>query len=175
MLTRNPRLPAEARAALAPLESLPPEAIPDTAVSAAVALAVLSNAIAFKTVRADSLLRIQNEAAILMQLAAHFAGTFQNGLCICTKLVGAFRKSVRCSIQKLRNHPEPSPEDIQTMMEVGQQMINNAMQSDLILLLLAPAGWFFFIGLPGLICYFWKEHNEAQFRLPMLRCRSWWR
>jgi ABC1 atypical kinase-like domain len=40
MLARNPRLPAEARAALAPLESLPPEAIPDTAVSAAVALAV---------------------------------------------------------------------------------------------------------------------------------------
>src|SRR5271165_2253146 len=39
MLARNPRLPAEARAALAPLESLPPEAIPDTAVSAAVALA----------------------------------------------------------------------------------------------------------------------------------------
>jgi hypothetical protein len=31
MLARNPRLPAEARAALAPLESLPPEAIPDTA------------------------------------------------------------------------------------------------------------------------------------------------
>ncbi len=42
------------------------------------------------------------------------------------------------------------------MMEVGQQMINNAMQSNLILLLLAPAGWFFFIGLPGLICYFCK-------------------
>ena len=40
MLARNPRLPAEARAALAPLESLPPEAIPNTAVSAAVALAV---------------------------------------------------------------------------------------------------------------------------------------
>ena len=31
MLARNPRLPAEARTALAPLESLPPEAIPDTA------------------------------------------------------------------------------------------------------------------------------------------------
>ena len=100
MLARNPRLPAEARAALAPLESLPPEAIPDTAVSAAVALAVQErpdleldpenpkvargsvadvfrfrdrtsegNAIAFKTVRADSLLRIQNEAAILMRMA----------------------------------------------------------------------------------------------------------
>ena len=100
MLARNPRLPAEARAALAPLESLPPEAIPDTAVSAAVALAVQArpdleldpenpkvargsvadvfrfrdrtsegNAIAFKTVRADSLLRIQNEAAILMRMA----------------------------------------------------------------------------------------------------------
>ena len=40
MLARNPHLPAEARAALAPLESLPPEAIPNTAVSAAVALAV---------------------------------------------------------------------------------------------------------------------------------------
>ena len=100
MLSRNPRLPAEARAVLAPLESLPPEAIPDTAVSAAVALAAQArpdleldpenpkvargsvadvfrfrdrtsegNAIAFKTVRADSLLRIQNEAAILMRMA----------------------------------------------------------------------------------------------------------
>jgi hypothetical protein len=39
MLARNPRLPAEARAALAPLETLPPEVIPDTALSAAVALA----------------------------------------------------------------------------------------------------------------------------------------
>ena len=99
MLARNPHLPAEARAALAPLESLPPEAIPDTAVSAAVALAVEArpdleldpenpkvargsvadvfrfrdrtsegNPIAFKTVRADSLLRIQNEAAILMRI-----------------------------------------------------------------------------------------------------------
>ena len=100
MLARNSRLPAEARAALAPLESLPPEAIPNAAVSAAVALAVQarpdleldpenpkvargsvadvfgfrdrtskSNAIAFKTVRADSLLRIQNEAAILARMA----------------------------------------------------------------------------------------------------------
>ena len=100
MLARNPRLPAEGRAALTPLESLPPEAIPDTAVSAAVALAVQvrpdldldpenpkvargsvadvfrfrdrsseGNAIAFKTVRADSLLRIQNEAGILMRMA----------------------------------------------------------------------------------------------------------
>jgi ubiquinone biosynthesis protein len=100
MLARNPRLPAEARAALAPLESLPPEAIPDAAVRAAVALAVQArpdfeldpenpkvargsvadvfrfrdrtsegNAIAFKTVRSDSLLRIQNEAAILMRMA----------------------------------------------------------------------------------------------------------
>ena len=100
MLARNPHLPAEARAALAPLESLPPEAIPDTAVSAAAALAAQArpdleldlehpkvargsvadvfrfrdrtsegNAIAFKTVRADSLLRIQNEAAILMRMS----------------------------------------------------------------------------------------------------------
>jgi ubiquinone biosynthesis protein len=100
MLARNPRLPADARAALVPLESLPSEAIPDTAVSAAVALAVQArpdlqldpenpkvargsvadvfrfrdrtsegNAIAFKTVRADSLLRIQNEAAILVRMA----------------------------------------------------------------------------------------------------------
>ena len=100
MLARNPHLPAEARAALAPLESLPPEAIPNTAVSAAVALAVQArpdleldpenpkvargsvadvfrfrdrtsegHAIAFKTVRADSLPRIQNEAAILMRMA----------------------------------------------------------------------------------------------------------
>jgi len=100
MLARNPRLPAEARAALAPLESLPPEAIPDTAVREAVALAVQArpdfeldpqnpkvargsvadvfrfrdrtsegNATVFKTVRADSLLRIQKEAAILMQMA----------------------------------------------------------------------------------------------------------
>src|SRR5271165_1377953 len=29
-------------------------------------------------------------------------------LCTCTTIVGAFRKSVRCSIQKLGNHPEPS-------------------------------------------------------------------
>jgi ubiquinone biosynthesis protein len=100
MLARNPRLPAEARTALAPLESLPPEAIPDTAVREAVALTVQArpdfeldpqnpkvargsvadvfrfrdrtsagDAIAFKTVRADSLLRIQNEAAILMRMA----------------------------------------------------------------------------------------------------------
>jgi ubiquinone biosynthesis protein len=97
MLARNPRLPAEARAALAPLESLPPEAIPDEAVRAAVALSAQvrpdfeldpenpkvargsvadvflfraeGNAIAFKTVRADSLLRIQKEAAILMRMA----------------------------------------------------------------------------------------------------------
>jgi len=100
MLARNPRLSAEARAALAPLESLPPEAIPDTALSAAAALAVQawpdweldpenpkvargsvadvfrfrdrtskSNAVAFKTVRAESLLRIRNEAAILMRMA----------------------------------------------------------------------------------------------------------
>jgi ubiquinone biosynthesis protein len=100
MLARNPRLPAEARAALAPLESLPPEAIPDTAVREAGALALQvrpdfeldpenpkvargsvadifrfrdrtseGNAVAFKTVRADSLLRIQKEAAILMRMA----------------------------------------------------------------------------------------------------------
>ncbi len=100
MLARNPLLPAEARAALAPLESLPPEAIPETAVSAAAALAVQArpgleldpeypkvargsvsdvfrfrdrtsegHVIAFKTVRADSLLRIPNEAAILMRMA----------------------------------------------------------------------------------------------------------
>ena len=100
MLARNPRLPAEARAALAPLESLPPEAIPDEAVRAAVALSLQArpdleldpenpkvargsvadvfrlrdrtsngNSIAFKTVRADSLLRIQKEAAILMRMA----------------------------------------------------------------------------------------------------------
>jgi ubiquinone biosynthesis protein len=100
MLARNPGLPAEARAALAPLESLPPEAIPERAVSAAVALAWQArpglkldpenpkvargsvadvfrfrdrtspgHAIAFKTVRADSLPRIQNEADILMRMA----------------------------------------------------------------------------------------------------------
>ena len=81
------------------LESLPPEAIPDRAVSAAVALAVQArpdleldpenpkvargsvadvfrfrdrtsegNAIAFKTVRADFLLRIQKQAAILLRM-----------------------------------------------------------------------------------------------------------
>jgi len=38
MLARNPRLPADARAVLAPLESLPPEAIPDRAVREAIAL-----------------------------------------------------------------------------------------------------------------------------------------
>jgi ubiquinone biosynthesis protein len=100
MLARNPRLPAEARATLASLESLPPEAIPDSAVSAAVALAARArpelqldfehpkvargsvadvfrfrdrssdgSTIAFKTVRSDSLLRVQNEAAILMRVA----------------------------------------------------------------------------------------------------------
>jgi ubiquinone biosynthesis protein len=100
MLARNPRLPAEARTALAPLESLPPEAIPDTAVREAAALAMQArpdfeldsenpkvargsvadvfrfrdrtsegNAIVLKTVRADSLLRIQKETAILMQMA----------------------------------------------------------------------------------------------------------
>jgi ubiquinone biosynthesis protein len=100
MLARNPRLPAEASAALAPLESLPPEAIPDRALREAVALTGQrqlgfeldpespkvargsvadifrfrdrtseGNAIAFKTVRADSLLRIQKEAAILMRMA----------------------------------------------------------------------------------------------------------
>jgi ubiquinone biosynthesis protein len=100
MLARNPRLPVEARATLAALESLPPESIPDIAVSAAAALAArerpdlqldleqpkvargsvadvfrfldLTSAgadIAFKTVRTDSLLRVQNEAAILMRMA----------------------------------------------------------------------------------------------------------
>jgi ubiquinone biosynthesis protein len=100
MLARNPRLPAEARATLAPLESLPPQTIPDSALSAAVALATqvrpdfeldpenpkvargsvadvfrfqrrtsIGKAIAFKTVRADSLVRIRNETAILMQMA----------------------------------------------------------------------------------------------------------
>jgi ubiquinone biosynthesis protein len=100
MLARNPRLPAEARAAFAPLESLPPEAIPNKAAWTAVALAAEArpdfeldsenpkvargsvadvfrfrdrtaegNAIAFKTVRADSLRRIQKEAAILMRMA----------------------------------------------------------------------------------------------------------
>ena len=45
------------------------------------------------------------------------------------------------------------------MMEAGQQMLNTkhqAMQTNLILYFLAPALWFFFIGLPGLICCFWK-------------------
>jgi ubiquinone biosynthesis protein len=100
MLARNPRLPAEARATLASLESLPPEAIPDAAISAAAALAARARpdlqldwehpkvargsvadvfrfrdltsdgtVIAFKTVRADSLLRVQNEAAILLRMA----------------------------------------------------------------------------------------------------------
>jgi ubiquinone biosynthesis protein len=100
MLARNPHLPVEARVTLAALESLPPESIPDTAVSAAAALAARErpdlqldlehpkvargsvadvfrfrdltsedDAIAFKTVRADSLRRVQNEAAILMRMA----------------------------------------------------------------------------------------------------------
>jgi ubiquinone biosynthesis protein len=100
MLARNPRLPAEARATLTPLESLPAQTIPDSAVSAAVALAMqvrpdleldpenpkvargsvadvfrfrhrtsVGKAIAFKTVRADSLVRIRNETAVLMQMA----------------------------------------------------------------------------------------------------------
>ena len=37
-----------------------------------------------------------------------FGSTISKKLCNCTKYVDAFRKSVRCSIQKLRNHPEPS-------------------------------------------------------------------
>ena len=44
-------------------------------------------------------------------------------------------------------------------MEVGQQMLNNETQAkmqNLILYFLAPALWFFFIGLPGLICFVWK-------------------
>jgi ubiquinone biosynthesis protein len=100
MLARNPRLPAEARATLAPLESLPAQTIPDSALSAAVALATqvrpdfeldpenpkvargsvadvfrfrrrtsIGQAIAFKTVRADSLVRIRNETAVLRQMA----------------------------------------------------------------------------------------------------------
>ena len=100
MLARNPHLPVKARATLATLESLPPESIPDKAVSAATALAARERpdlqfdleqpkiargsvadvfrfrdltsedaAIAFKTVRADSLLRVQNEAAILTRMA----------------------------------------------------------------------------------------------------------
>ena len=40
-------------------------------------------------------------------LAAHFAGTIRKICANAQKLVDAFRKSVRCSIQKLRNHPEP--------------------------------------------------------------------
>jgi len=32
----------------------------------------------------------------------------QKDLCICKSIVRAFRKSVRSSIEKLRNHPEPS-------------------------------------------------------------------
>jgi len=41
-------------------------------------------------------------------LAAHFAGTIPKGCANAQKLVDAFRKSVRYSIQKLTNHPEPS-------------------------------------------------------------------
>ena len=35
-------------------------------------------------------------------------GQSRKSLCKCKKLVGAFRKSVQWSIQKLRSHPEPS-------------------------------------------------------------------
>lgn len=99
MLARNPALPPEARAALAPLERLPAEAIPDAALARAVALAKRSrpglrpdparpkvgrgsvadvfrfgapgrgSAVAFKTVRADALPRIRREAAILAKMA----------------------------------------------------------------------------------------------------------
>ena len=100
MLARNPRLPADARAVLAPLESLPPEAIPDRAVWEAIALSKQAwpefeldpenpkvargsvadvfrfrdrtspgKTIALKTVRADSLRRIRDEAAILRRMA----------------------------------------------------------------------------------------------------------
>jgi ubiquinone biosynthesis protein len=99
MLARNPALPPEARAALAPLERLPAAAIPDAALSRAVTLARRARpalrpdatepkigrgsvadvfrfsgpgrgaAVAFKTVRADALPRFRREAAILTELA----------------------------------------------------------------------------------------------------------
>jgi ubiquinone biosynthesis protein len=99
MLARNPAVPAEARAALAPLERLPPEAIPEAALTRAVGLAKRERpalrpdatepkigrgsvadvfrfsrpgpgtAVAFKAVRVDALSRIRSEAAILMKMA----------------------------------------------------------------------------------------------------------
>ena len=129
MLARNPRLPVEARAALAPLESLPAEAIPDSAVRAAVALAKeaqpdleldlgnpkvargsvsdvfrfrnrtsAGNAIAFKTVRADSLLRIQNEAAILLKMAEDCT---ERGLLAGTNFATALAEALRDAARAL--------------------------------------------------------------------------
>ena len=40
-------------------------------------------------------------------LAAYFAGTIPPKFVHMQKIVGAFRKSMRCFIEKLRNHPEP--------------------------------------------------------------------
>ena len=37
-----------------------------------------------------------------------FSYLSEKDLCKCNRLVGAFRKSVRCSIQTFRNHPEPT-------------------------------------------------------------------
>jgi hypothetical protein len=42
-------------------------------------------------------------------LAAQFARSIRKEFVQMHNLVGAFRKSVRCSVQKLRNHPKPSP------------------------------------------------------------------
>jgi hypothetical protein len=42
-------------------------------------------------------------------LAAQFAGSIRKEFVQMHNHVGAFRKSVRCSVQKLRNHPKPSP------------------------------------------------------------------
>lgn len=133
MLARNPRLPAEARASLAALESLPPDTIPDTAVSAAVALAGRvrpdllldlehpkvargsvadvfrfryqtseGKAIAFKTVRSDSLLRVQNEAAILMRMAKDSAATgMLAGANFATPLAEALRDAASAILREI--------------------------------------------------------------------------
>jgi ubiquinone biosynthesis protein len=105
MLARNPAVPPEARAALTPLEKLPPESIPDAALSRATGLAKRARpdlrpdarepkigrgsvadvfrlsgqghytTIAFKTIRADALTRVRREAAILEKMANEAAAT----------------------------------------------------------------------------------------------------
>ena len=56
----------------------------------------------------NSLLRIQNEAAILMQRAAHFAGTFQKKVCAYAQnLLARFANPCDVPFRSSRNHRSP--------------------------------------------------------------------